>query len=218
MSIAVAKTTPKRKYDSSRRKARARETQDQILQAARRLFIDRGYLGTTMDSIAQTVGVAPETVYSIFGNKRTILSRIVDVSVVGDSDPIPLLVRSQIREVEFEKNQKRQIEMFAERIQIIMSNVAPMFEVMRGAAKTEPEVAAMLKKYLDGRMQGMGYFIDCLLANGPLSEWIDKLTAIETTWALTSAEMYRLLTVDKGWSGEEYEHWLSTSLTRLLLP
>ncbi|MBI5952138.1 MAG: helix-turn-helix transcriptional regulator [Chloroflexi bacterium] len=214
----MAKTTTKRKYDSSRRKARARETQDQILQAARRLFIDRGYLGTTMDSIAQTAGVAPETVYSIFGNKRTILSRIVDVSVVGDSDPIPLLVRSQIREVEFEKNQKRQIEMFAGRIQIIMSNVAPMFEVMRGAAKTEPEVAAMLKKYLDGRMKGMGYFIDCLLANGPLSEWIDKSTAIETTWALTSAEMYTLLTVDKGWSGEEYEHWLSTSLTRLLLP
>jgi TetR/AcrR family transcriptional regulator, regulator of autoinduction and epiphytic fitness len=214
----VVKTAPKRKYDSSRRKARARETQDQILQAARRLFIDRGYLGTTMDSIAQTADVAPETVYSIFGNKRTILSHIVNVSIVGDGDPIPLLVRSQIREVEFEKNQKRQIEMFAERILTIMSNVAPMFEVMRGAAKTEPEVATMLKKYLDGRMQGMGYFIDCLLANGPLSEWIDRQTAIETTWALTSAEMYSLLIGDKGWSGEEYVHWLSTSLIRLLLP
>ena len=218
MSIAMAKTTPKRKYDSSRRKARALETQDQILQAARGLFIDRGYLGTTMDSIAQMAGVAPETVYSIFGNKRAILSRIVDISVVGDSDPIPLLVRSQIREVEFEKDQKRQIEMFAGRIQIIMSSVAPMFEVMRSAAKTEPEIADMLKKYLDGRMQGMGYFIDCLLANGPLNEWLGKQTAIETTWALTSAEIYSLLTGDQGWSDEEYTHWLSATLTRLLLP
>ena len=147
MSIVMAKTITKRKYDSSRRKARALETQDQILQAARGLFIDRGYLGTTMDSIAQMAGVAPETVYSIFGNKRAILSRIVDISVVGDNDPVPLLVRSQIREVEFEKDQKRQIEMFAGRIQIIMSNVAPMFDVMRGAAKTEPKIAAMLKKY-----------------------------------------------------------------------
>ena len=208
----------KRKYNSSRRKAQSRETQEQITEAARKLFIERGYAGTSIESIAKEAGVAPETIYALFGNKRAILSRVVDVAVVGDSDPVPLLVRAEIREIEAETNQARQIQMFAGRIQKIMARVAPMFEVMRSAAKMEPEINSMLKKYLQGRMQGMGYFVDCLLANGPLWNNMSKLTAVETLWTLTSAEVYNLLIKDRGWSAEEYEFWLSQTLIRLLLP
>ncbi len=208
----------KRKYNSSRRKAQSRETQEQIAEAARKLFIERGYAGTSIESIAKEAGVAPETVYALFGNKRAILARVVDVAVVGDSDPVPLLVRAEIREIENETDQTRQIQMFAKRIQKIMARVAPMFEVMRSAAKTEPEINGMLKKYLDGRIQGMTYFADCLLANGPLLNNMSKLIAVETLWTLTSAEVYNLLRKDRGWSAEEYEFWLSQTLTRLLLP
>lgn len=211
------KNPTKRKYDSSRRKAQALGTQTQILNSARELFIERGYLGTSIESIAQIAEVAPETVYSIFGNKKSILTRVVDVLVVGDENPIPLLARSEIREMENEKDQRRQIQMFAKRIQLIMSRVAQMFEVMRNAAKTEPDIKALLKRYLDGRMQGMGYFIDCLMANGPLRKNLDKSTATETIWALTSAELYNLLTTDRGLSADEYEFWLTETLTRLLL-
>jgi AcrR family transcriptional regulator len=214
----VKQNPPKRSYDSRRRKAQALETQSQILEAAKNLFFDRGYPGTTIESIAKKAGVAPETIYSVFGNKRAILSHLVDISVVGDDNPIPLLARSYIQEIELEQNQHRQIQMFAKRIQIIMSNVAPLFEVMRSAAKKEPEIEALLKKYLDGRMRGMGHFIDCLSANGRLREDLSKQMAVETVWALTSAELYNLFIVDRSWPGEEYEAWLTTTLARLLLP
>jgi AcrR family transcriptional regulator len=214
----VKKSRPKRKYDSSKRKARSLEIQMRILNAAEQLFIDSGYLGTSIESIAQKADVAPETIYSKFGNKRTILSHVVDVAVVGDGEPIPLLARSYILEVQSETNQHRQIAMFSKRIQMIMSRVAPMFEVMRSAAKTEPEIALLLKKYLDGRIQGMNFFVDCLTANGPLRRSVDPQTAVETLWTLTSAEVYNLLIVDRGWSAAEYEHWLTESLIRLLLP
>jgi len=207
----------KRQYDSSRRKAQSLETQMQIVETARSLFIGRGYAGTSIERIAREAKVAPETIYSIFGNKKSILTKVVDVSVVGDGEPIPLLARAQIREVESEKDQRRQIQMFANRIQLIMSRVAPLFTVMRGAAMTEAEIATILKKYLDSRMQGMSYFIDCLLANGPLRKNLDKRTAVETTWALTSAEVYNLFMNDRGWSTEEYEFWLTETLTKLLL-
>jgi AcrR family transcriptional regulator len=208
----------KRKYNSSRRKAQSRETREQITEAARNLFIERGYARASIESIAQEAGVAPETIYALFGNKMAILSRVVDVSIVGDGQPIPLLAREQIREVELETVQTRQVEMFAKRIQMIMSRVAPLFEVMRSAAKMEPEIDAMLKKYLNGKIEGMGYFVDCLLANGPLRNDLDKLTATETLWTLTSAEVYNLLTIDRGWSADEYKNWLSQTLIRLLLP
>lgn len=212
------KIPSKRKYDSSRRKAQAQETQAQILSAAEELFIERGYAGTSIESIAQKTGVAPETVYSVFGNKRALLSRVVDMTVVGDGQPIPLLARSYIQDVAAERDQKRQIQMFAKRIQLIMSRVAPMFEVMRSAAKAEPEIAGILKKYLNGRMEGMNFFIECVTANGSLRKSIDKQMAVETIWTLTSAEVYNLLRVDRGWSSDEYEYWLAETLIRLLLP
>jgi AcrR family transcriptional regulator len=216
----MTKTIPnKRKYDSSRRKAQALETHTLILEAAKGLFIERGYAGTSIEAIAQKTGVAAETIYSIFGNKKMILSQLAGILVTGnDENPIPPLVRDQLREVENEKNQNRQIQMFAQRIQMVMSQIAPFLEVMKSAAKTEPEINKMLKKYLDVRFQGMGYFIDCVMANGPLGKNINKLDAVETAWTLTSAEVYNLLTTERDWSAEEYETWLSKTMIRLLLP
>ncbi|HCK66411.1 MAG TPA: hypothetical protein DHW49_09100 [Anaerolineae bacterium] len=209
----------KRKYDSSRRKAQALETHQQILVSAENLFINKGYSGTSIEAIAQKASVAPETIYATFKNKKTILSKLIKTSILGDDDnPVPVMLREQIREVAQETNQKRQIQMFAKRIHLLMSHVAQLLEVMKSASKTESEIKRLSKKYIDGRFQGMGFFIDCVMANGNLRKNLDKLTATETVWLLTSAEVYNLLIVERGWSGEEYETWLSQTLTDFLLP
>ncbi len=206
----------KRKYDSSRRKAQALETHQQILVSAENLFTSKGYAGTSIESIAQKASVAPETIYATFKNKQTILSKLIKTSILGDDDnPVPLMLREQIREVAEERNQKRQIQLFAKRIQVLMSRIAQLLEVMKSASKTESEIKRLLKKYVDGRFQGMGFFIDCVTANGALR--VNKLTATETVWLLTSAEVYNLLTIERGWSGEEYEMWLSQTLEDFLL-
>ena len=36
-------------------------------------------------------------------------------------------------------------------------------------------------------------------------------------WAFTGREFYRMLVIERGWSPEEYEHWLGKSLIRTLL-
>jgi AcrR family transcriptional regulator len=209
---------PKRRYDASRRQQRARETRRQILEAARRLFLERGYGGTTIDAIASQAGVAVETVYAAFRNKRTILARLVDVSVVGDDEPAPLLERQGPQEVRQEVDQGRQIELFARGIAGIMGRVGPLFEVMRVAAATEPEIDALLQDLLGKRLVGMRFFVDALSRNGPLRASLDPDEATDTVWTLTSAEVHRLLTRDRGWSAERYVAWLIASLRRLLLP
>ncbi len=213
------KKQAKRKYDSSRRKSHALQTHQQILEAAEKLFSLKGYSGASVEAIAQNAGVAPETIYATFKNKKTILSMLIKKSILGDEDnPVPVMLREQIREVAEEKNQKRQIEMFAKRIHLLMSRVAQLIEIMKSASKTEPEIKRLSKKYADGRFQGMEFFIDCVMANGALRNKLDKLTAAETVWLLTSAEVYNLLTVERGWSGDEYEGWLSQTLIDFLLP
>lgn len=207
----------KRKYDSSRRRAQARESQLRIVEAARRLFIEHGYTGTTIEQIAQEAGVAVETLYATFGSKRALLSRLVEISVVGDAAPAPLLEREGPQAVRQERDQRRQVEMFAYGISEIMGRVGPVFGIMRTAAETEPDIAEVLQRILGQRMQGMLAFVRWLAANGPLRNEMPVEDAAETVWAVTSAEVHHLLTVDGGWSGERYEAWVRDTLTRLLL-
>jgi TetR/AcrR family transcriptional regulator of autoinduction and epiphytic fitness len=207
----------KRIYISSRRKVQANQTRLQIVEAARKLFSERGYTGATIDAIAMEAGVASETVYAAFGNKREILSKLIDVSVVGDDRPIPLMQREGPLSVMQEKNPLRQIEIFSHDIQEIMNRMAPIFEIMRVAAKTEPEIADMLQQILKSRYHGMEKFIQYLSANVTLQEDLTQDEAAETVWAITSAELFTLLTIDRGWSSEKYEQWLAKTLKKLLL-
>jgi AcrR family transcriptional regulator len=207
----------KRTYNSSRRKAQANQTRILIVESARKLFSERGYTGATIDAIAQEAGVATETVYAAFGNKREILSKLIDVSIVGDDRPIPLMQREGPLSVLQEENPYRQIEFFAHDIQEIMKRMAPIFEIMRIAAKTEAEIADMLQQILKSRYHGMEKFIQYLSANITLQEDLTLAEAAETVWAITSAELYTLLTIDRGWSGEKYEQWLANTLKKLLL-
>jgi AcrR family transcriptional regulator len=211
------KTKPKRRYDSSRRQARARETQREIIEAARRLFMERGYTGTTIEQIAQEAGVAVETLYATFGSKRAVLSRLVGVSVVGDDEPVPLLERPGPQAVRREPDQHRQLETFAHDMREIMGRVGPVFGVIRTAAETEPDIAELLSGILQNRLQGITQFVRWLAANAPLRDGLTVEDAGETTWTLTSAEVHHLLTVDRGWSDDRYEAWLKDTLTRLLL-
>src|SRR5450759_4910552 len=59
----------------SRRRDRA-ETRARMLDAARRLFLERGYAATTILEIAAAAGVAVPTIYWAFGSKRAMVSEI----------------------------------------------------------------------------------------------------------------------------------------------
>jgi AcrR family transcriptional regulator len=214
----TARLKPKRLYDSARRQAQARETRMQILASARKLFSAYGYAGATLDAIAQDAGVAVETVFAIFGNKRTILARLVDVSVGGDDQPIPLLQREGPQAVLHQHDPALQLSLFAQDITAILERVAPLFEILRMAAKTEPEIAELLKNLLQERFKNLAFFVHNLSSHAPLRQGLEEEQATEIVWTLSSPEVFRLLTQDRGWSREQYTAWLGEALTRLLLP
>jgi AcrR family transcriptional regulator len=212
------KKSPKRKYDSSRRRAQARETKLQIVEAARKLFMKRGYAGATIRAIAQQAGVSQETVYANFKNKRNILSFLMDISIGGDDQPVTLMDRPGPQAVMQTTDQHRQIELFAQDITGILMRVTPVFEIMREAAKSEPEIAELLTHMLEERLDNMNRFVHSVSVHGKLREGIDETEAGEMTWIITSPEVFYLLTTERNWTTEEYIQWLSCTLTRLLLP
>ena len=55
-------------------------TRDRILEEALRLFSEKGYDGTSVESIAEAVGIKAPSLYKHFKGKEDILNSIIDVS------------------------------------------------------------------------------------------------------------------------------------------
>ena len=63
----------------------------------------------------------------------------------------------------------------------------------------------------------MTFLVEQLARVGGLRAGLDSQQAAETVWALSSAEVFHLLTVERGWPSEKYRTWLVDSLARILL-
>lgn len=209
----------KREYDSSRRQAQANETRRQILEAARKLFMERGYAGATAEAVAAEAGVSAQTIYAIFKNKKKLLVSLMNVSpATGVEDHTPMSERANVQAVAQEQNQRRQLQMFANVVANNLYQVAGIFEVMTAAAKIERDFEKMIQKLNKQRLEHMTDAVQQIAANGPFRENMDETRARDTVWTLTSGEVFLLLTRDRGWSKEQYADWLADMLIRTLLP
>src|SRR5688572_17973344 len=101
---------PRRRYDSRRRREQAERTRRDIVVAALELFVERGYVGTTMNDIAENAGVAVETVYRAFSSKALVLKSAVEAAVAGGAERAELTAedRPAIRAVIEETDPRRQ--------------------------------------------------------------------------------------------------------------
>jgi AcrR family transcriptional regulator len=211
--------TSKREYDSSRRRAQAQETRRHILDAARKLFTERGYTGATAEAVAAEVGVSAQTIYAIFKNKKKLLISLMNVSpATGVEDHTPMSDRANVQAVAQERDPRRQLKMFANVVASNLNQVASVFEVITDAAKIEPDFERIVEKLNRQRLEHMTDAIRQIAANGPFRENMDETYARDILWTLTSGEVFLLLTRDRGWSKERYADWLADMLIRALLP
>jgi AcrR family transcriptional regulator len=211
-------TSKKRKYSSSRRQEQAQETRRRILSAAQEQFTAHGYAGASIESIARAAQVSPLTVFAAFSNKRSILAELIHVAVVGDDQPIPILERPGPRAIMQEPDPYRLLHAFAADISDILERVAPLFEIGRMAAKTEPEIAALMARILDDRFNTLSGFVRLFASNHSLRPGLSEAQAAEIVWSITSPEMFQLMTRDRGWLKPRFAAWLGDTLSRLLLP
>ncbi len=208
----------RRRYESPIRQEQARETRRRILEAARRQFLAHGYVAATIASIAQEAGVTAQTVYVAFGTKRAILASLMDVAIGGDDEPVGVLERPEPQRMRDEPEQRRQLEMMARGIRGILERAGPIFDVMRGAATADPEIAELYRRLQEERLRNMTRVVGWVAERGPLRAGLTTADGADIVWTLTGAEVHRLLTVDRGWTGERYERWLGDTLIAALLP
>src|ERR1700693_4659732 len=77
----------------SLREAQIAQTEERIIAAATGLFLENGYVPTTLEAVAKRAEVAARTVYVRFGTKAALFKRVVDVAIAGDTQPVDVLGR-----------------------------------------------------------------------------------------------------------------------------
>jgi AcrR family transcriptional regulator len=203
----------RRAYNSERRREAALQTRRRILDAAAARFVEHGFGGTTIAAIAADASTAAETVYAAFGSKAALLGEVVRRAARGRDDA-EILDQEGPRGVAAAGTQREQLELFAEDISARLARAGPLLQVVASAAPSEPALAELYRRIHDARLGNLRSLRAQLARNGSLR--LDDEAAAETIWALTSPELYVLLTGMRGWSRERYAAWLADSLDSLL--
>lgn len=205
-------------HDGKGGQARTRLARAAVVQAARTLFLERGYAGTTIETISDLSDVPPATVYRLFSSKLGILKALLDVSIAGDDEAAPLADRLWVRAILADPDPRRQIAGFAGITRGIMSRTEPVYRILVSAAGSDPDAAALLAAQTRHRQQGQAQIARALARAGALRPKLREREAADIIHALMSPEVYRLLVGDRGWHPERYERWLKGILTDQLLP
>jgi AcrR family transcriptional regulator len=206
----------KRKYSSAVREEQAARTRARILDAASKLFLERGYARTTMKDIAAQADVARDTVHAIFGSKAQVLTALIDLRLVPDGAVLNVTQRPDAQAIKDEADQRRQIELFAKFIAGISTELRPVFEVLRTASAVEPEMGKVFEDMDDFRLKNMQTYSTWIAARGPLR--VNTRQAGEIIWALASPDVARMLCDELGWTESQHARWLADTLIRTLLP
>lgn len=208
----------RRRYDNTGRQARTRLTRAAVLDAARQLFVERGYAATTIEAISEASGTPVATVYRLFSSKLGILTALVDVSAVDDDEPVALGDRPHVRALLADQDPRRLLRGFAGLAKDVMSRLAPVQQILLSAAGSDPEAAVLLAEHNRQRQEGQRRIAHALARTGALRPTLDERDAADVIHALVSPEVYRLLVTDRQWSPERYQEWLAATLVQQLLP
>ena len=215
MSKPVKKPVKKRQYRSEIRQQQAALTRSAIVDAAAELFVTDGYAGTTVRAIADRAEVAPDTVYAIFGNKVRVLTAVIDARLAPPGTA-NVMDRPEAQAVRAEPDQRAQLARFARDIASLSTRVRPVFEVLRTAGASEPDVRSVFDEMEAHRYRNMERLVIWLAERGPLRLDHDRATAI--TWTLASPDVARMLCDVQGWTEDEHARWLEETLAATLLP
>lgn len=199
-----------RPYRSRVRAERAADTQRRITTAARELFAEHGFAGTTVASIAERAGVAAPTVYATFGSKGAIVRALL-MQMEHDADGA-----GWARCIAEETNPHRKLVAFAQWTTALYSSSKEAIRAVHGAAG-DPAIIELRDEGNRHRREGLRAVISSLAQVHALPSDLTDDQALDRAWILTGVELYLGATQGCGWSDEEYALWLAALLRDQLL-
>ena len=215
----------------TRQQIGAEQTQRVIVEAAGRLFFERGYHATSIGQIAAEAGVAIQTIYNSIGSKRDLLARVLDSTAAGDraavldfaaaGDPAAAADRAAAEvpqsTAERTPDPERIISELVEFWRGALPRTAPVFGVIREAAGNDPEVAGLERERTANRLADYEAAAGLLERGGALRDGLTVRRAAATIFAIGHSEVYRALVIEGQWDDSLWGTWARNALKAALL-
>jgi AcrR family transcriptional regulator len=206
----------KRRYDNSRRLAQVGAARLRVIEAAKALFIESGYPATTLESVAEEADVSLPTLYRLFRSKRALLAAVLDTSFGGDDEPIAFGDRPAVRAARSEPDPVRMVEAFGRILGELMERTSAILYVLDTAAQLDPEAHELLAEIRRQRHTGQSRIVAALVERHALDPDLDPSKAADMVYAFMSPDVHRILTIERGWTAQDYEAWAIRCLRSLL--
>ena len=187
------------------------------MDAARTLFLERGYVATTIEAISDHADVPTATVYRLFSSKLGILKALLDTSIAGDDRPETVQERPAVASLFDETDPHQLLAGLAGVTTAINRRTNDVYRVLTSAAGSDPAAAGLLREIQEQRDRGQGRIARSLARAHALKDGLRERDAADVIHALMSPEVYRLLVVDRGWKPARYQEWLATTLVQQLV-
>ena len=189
----------------------ADQTRREILEAARRLFAERGYVATSVADIADAAGVAVQTIYARLGSKRGMLMALIDlIDEEADVEASVASVLGARTPMETLKAEVRLTRLFQERCGDLIS-------ALFTAAAAEPDLAAAVAEGQHRHREGARLAIERIAVLDGLRKDVSRDRAIGLVALSTTNEAWRELIEAHNLSWDDADAWLAEALGRALL-
>lgn len=201
----------KRSYSSAKRKEGAVETRKRILRVAKKLFQTEGFDCVTIDQLAEASAVSSPTIYSLFKSKRGLLGAVIDEALSSEKR------LALVEEEKQEKSPKKRLEIAAKITRQMYEAEKLQTDLFRGASVLSPELKKLERQREERRYERQRKSAERMHKEQVLIKGMEITEARDILWAFTGRDLYRLFTVERGWSPSRYEKWLAKLLIKTLI-
>jgi AcrR family transcriptional regulator len=147
-----------------------------------------------------------QTIYFVFGNKRSLLKEAVDTTIAGDDQPIATMERDWFRGALAATTAPELLRQLVHGTGQIIGRVAPVLDVLRSAAAIDPEIAEQWPQDSNPRYTVQAAAAKALVAK-PGASHVSAGHAADLLYGILSPELYQLYVGDRGWTPEQWEQW-----------
>lgn len=193
------------------RRARSERTRATIVAGATRRFLAHGYVGSTIEDVAEEAGVSVQSVYYVFGTKPKLLAAVLDAAIAGDADAVAIAERPWVDALRSSTDAESAVRVLAEAAVEIVTRTTPIYEVVRRAS-ADGDVDALLNETRRRRRLDQRRFVQILAEIGYLRADLDVRAAADVVYALVNEEIVGLLVNDCGWSRRRLREWVTEVL------
>jgi AcrR family transcriptional regulator len=203
--------SPARTYRSELRERQAARTRELIAASARARFLDKGWAGTSVRSVAEGAGVSEATVYSVYGSKAGLASSLIDAAEQSAS------VQQAFAELQEKAGDPLgQLRAFVAFDRRLFERGGDVIRILAEGRRQHPELGAA---YDEGRARGDDQRRK-VFSSWSASAWrtgMDPERAVAVYAMVVSLESFDTATREYRWSADEVEAWWQAILAEQLL-